>query len=99
MALLVCYFCWNIHDSISIKKKLLNLADNIYFIHHHIINYNMSMSLQLQRLSLKAKLFRGLADSTRLSIIELLRDGENLLRKLLKVQVKVSLMCLIIYRV
>lgn len=31
----------------------------------------------LQRLLLKAKLFRGLGDSTRLSILELLRDGEK----------------------
>ena len=35
------------------------------------------MSAQLQRLSLKAKLFRGLGDSTRLSILELLHDGEK----------------------
>jgi DNA-binding transcriptional ArsR family regulator len=34
-------------------------------------------SIQLQRLSLKAKLFRGLGDSTRLSIIESLREGEK----------------------
>jgi DNA-binding transcriptional ArsR family regulator len=35
------------------------------------------MSIQLQRLSLKAKLFRGLGDSTRLSILECLRAGEK----------------------
>ena len=35
------------------------------------------MSIQLQRLSLKAKLFRGLGDSTRLSILEALRKGEK----------------------
>src|SRR5215467_4753124 len=35
------------------------------------------MSIQLQRLALKAKLFRGLGDSTRLSILECLRDGEK----------------------
>ena len=35
------------------------------------------MSIQLQRLSLKAKLFRGLGDSTRLSILEALRNGEK----------------------
>jgi DNA-binding transcriptional ArsR family regulator len=34
-------------------------------------------SIQLQRLSLKAKLFRGLGDSTRLSILESLREGEK----------------------
>jgi DNA-binding transcriptional ArsR family regulator len=34
-------------------------------------------SIQLQRLSLKAKLFRGLGDSTRLSILECLREGEK----------------------
>jgi DNA-binding transcriptional ArsR family regulator len=35
------------------------------------------MSLQLQKLGLKAKLFRGLGDSTRLSILESLRAGEK----------------------
>lgn len=35
------------------------------------------MSIQIQRLSLKAKLFRGLADTTRLSILESLRKGEK----------------------
>jgi DNA-binding transcriptional ArsR family regulator len=35
------------------------------------------VSIQLQKLSLKAKLFRGLGDSTRLSILELLREGEK----------------------
>ena len=34
-------------------------------------------SIQLQRLSLKAKLFRGLGASTRLSILECLREGEK----------------------
>src|SRR5919109_371331 len=33
--------------------------------------------MQSQRLSLKAKLFRGLSDSTRLSILECLRKGEK----------------------
>lgn len=35
------------------------------------------MSIQLQKLSLKAKLFRGLGDPTRLSILECLRKGEK----------------------
>lgn len=35
------------------------------------------MSIELQKLSLKAKLFRGLGDSTRLSILESLREGEK----------------------
>jgi DNA-binding transcriptional ArsR family regulator len=35
------------------------------------------MSIQLQRLGLKAKLFRGLGDPTRLSILESLRAGEK----------------------
>jgi DNA-binding transcriptional ArsR family regulator len=35
------------------------------------------MSIQLQKLGLKAKLFRGLGDSTRLSILESLREGEK----------------------
>lgn len=35
------------------------------------------MLIQLQKLGLKAKLFRGLGDSTRLSILETLREGEK----------------------
>ena len=35
------------------------------------------MSIQLQKLGLKAKLFRGLGDTTRLSILECLRQGEK----------------------
>lgn len=35
------------------------------------------MSIHLQKLSLKAKLFRGLGDPTRLSILESLREGEK----------------------
>lgn len=37
----------------------------------------MQSSMQLQKLALKAKLFRGLGDSTRLSILESLREGEK----------------------
>ncbi|KAA2283663.1 helix-turn-helix transcriptional regulator [Candidatus Nitrosocosmicus sp. SS] len=35
------------------------------------------MSINIRKLSLKAKLFRGLADTTRLSILECLRNGER----------------------
>lgn len=35
------------------------------------------MSMQHEKLKLKAKLFRGLGDSTRLSILEMLRKGEK----------------------
>jgi DNA-binding transcriptional ArsR family regulator len=35
------------------------------------------MSIQLQKLGLKAKLFRGLGDPTRLSILESLREDEK----------------------
>lgn len=34
------------------------------------------MSTRIQKLGLKAKLFRGLGDTTRLSILEILRNGE-----------------------
>ena len=44
----------------------------------------MSMSIQLQKLSLKAKLFRGLGDSTRLSILESLREGEKTTSQIVK---------------
>lgn len=43
------------------------------------------MSIQLQRLSLKAKMFRGLGDSTRLSILEALRNGEKTTTDIVKV--------------
>lgn len=43
------------------------------------------MSIQLQKLSLKAKLFRGLGDSTRLSILEALRKGEKTTTDIVKV--------------
>lgn len=46
---------------------------HLYF-HISLTNY---MSIPLQRLELKAKLFRGFADSTRLSILESLRKGEK----------------------
>ena len=42
------------------------------------------MSIQLQKLSLKAKLFRGLGDSTRLSILESLRKGEKTTSEIVK---------------
>ena len=42
------------------------------------------MSIHVQRLSLKAKLFRGLADTTRLSILESLRDGEKTTSQIVK---------------
>ena len=42
------------------------------------------MSIQLQKLSLKAKLFRGLGDSTRLSILETLRKGEKTTTDIIK---------------
>jgi|SRR3954452_5445895 DNA-binding transcriptional ArsR family regulator len=42
------------------------------------------MLINIQRLSLKAKLFRGLADSTRLSILESLRDGEKTTSEIVK---------------
>lgn len=35
------------------------------------------MSMRRQKLGLKAKLFRGLGDTTRLSILEILRGGEK----------------------
>ena len=43
-----------------------------------------NISLNVQKLSLKAKLFRGLADSTRLSILEALRDGEKNIGEIVK---------------
>jgi DNA-binding transcriptional ArsR family regulator len=42
------------------------------------------MLIQLQKLSLKAKLFRGLGDSTRLSILESLRKGEKTTSEIVK---------------
>ena len=42
------------------------------------------MSIQLQKLSLKAKLFRGLGDTTRLSILETLLEGEKTTSEIVK---------------
>jgi DNA-binding transcriptional ArsR family regulator len=64
-----------------------NYLDNYLQKDIHIIISlvnDMSMSIQLQRLSLKSKLFRGLGDSTRLSILELLRDGEKSASEIVK---------------
>ncbi len=43
-----------------------------------------NISINIQRLSLKAKLFRGLADTTRLSILESLRRGEKTTSEIVK---------------
>lgn len=42
------------------------------------------MSIQQERLKLKSKLFRGLGDSTRLSILESLRKGERSASQIVK---------------
>lgn len=43
------------------------------------------MSIQLQKLSIKAKLFKGLGDTTRLSILEILREeGETTTSEIVK---------------
>ena len=42
------------------------------------------MSIHLQKLGLKAKLFRGLGDSTRLSILESLREDEKATSQIVK---------------
>lgn len=41
-------------------------------------------SIQLQKLSIKAKLFRGLGDTTRLSILESLRECERTTSEIVK---------------
>lgn len=43
----------------------------------YIISSYNDMSIQVKRLNLKAKMFRGFADVTRLSILEALRSGEK----------------------
>ena len=45
---------------------------------------NDNISINIQKLSLKAKLFRGLADTTRLSILECLRNGEKTTSEIVK---------------
>jgi len=44
----------------------------------------MYNQVQLEKLKLKAKLFRGLGDSTRLSILESLREGEKSASQIVK---------------
>jgi DNA-binding transcriptional ArsR family regulator len=43
-----------------------------------------NISISMQKLSLKAKLFRGLGDSTRLGILECLREGERSTSEIVK---------------
>jgi len=43
-----------------------------------------NISINIQKLSLKAKLFRGLADTTRLSILEVLKKGEKTTSEIVK---------------
>ncbi|MGH9953852.1 MAG: ArsR/SmtB family transcription factor [Nitrososphaeraceae archaeon] len=51
---------------------------SLYTIHSYIyILLINNVSIQLRKLTLKAKLFRGLGDPTRLPILESLRDGEK----------------------
>lgn len=49
----------------------------IYRNFHIYISLINNVSIHLRKLTLKAKLFRGLSDPTRLSILESLRDGEK----------------------
>lgn len=51
---------------------------------HINISLNDNISINIQKLSLKAKLFRGLADTTRLSILESLRNGEKTTSQIVK---------------
>jgi DNA-binding transcriptional ArsR family regulator len=49
----------------------------IYRYFHIYISLINNVSIHLRKPALKAKLFRGLSDPTRLSILESLRDGEK----------------------
>lgn len=49
----------------------------IYIYYHIYISLINNVSIHLRKLALKVKLFRGLSDPTRLSILESLRDGEK----------------------
>ena len=54
-------------------------------MYRHInISLGDNISINIQKLSLKAKLFRGLADTTRLSILESLRNGEKTTSQIVK---------------
>src|SRR4051794_9814886 len=53
------------------------------FLHINILLSN-NVSMHIQKLSLKAKLFRGMADTTRLSILEALRNGEKTTSEIVK---------------
>jgi hypothetical protein len=60
----------------------------IYILKYQLSQINISlynnMSIQIQKLSIKAKLFRGLGDSTRLSILESLRQSERTTSEIVK---------------
>jgi len=59
------------------NQKFLKYSNFQYDIIYIIISLINDMSIQLQKLTLKAKLFRGLGDTTRLSILETLREEEK----------------------
>src|SRR5688500_16466271 len=54
-------------------KEISGRIKRIYII----VSLTNDMSIHLQKLTLKAKLFRGLGDTTRLSILETLREEEK----------------------
>jgi DNA-binding transcriptional ArsR family regulator len=56
----------------------------LFYINVFIYHCMIICRIQIQRLSLKAKLFRGLADTTRLSILESLREGEKTTSEIVK---------------
>jgi DNA-binding transcriptional ArsR family regulator len=59
----------------------INSLTESKYINNSLIN---DVSIQLQKLGLKSKLFRGLGDPTRLSILESLREGEKAAFQLVK---------------
>jgi DNA-binding transcriptional ArsR family regulator len=59
----------------------INSLTESKYINTSLIN---DVSIQLQKLGLKSKLFRGLGDPTRLSILESLREGEKAAFQLVK---------------
>ena len=68
----------------DVEYKTIRINDFLSSDCHINISLSDNVSISIQKLSLKAKLFRGLADTTRLSILEALRDGEKTTSEIVK---------------
>ena len=70
---------------VIIYCHIKKLFDNTFILYHLInISLNDNVSIQMQKTIIKSKIIRGLADTTRLSILESLREGEKTTSEIVK---------------